>query len=399
MALTTSLLSGVTINEIGGSPSAGQDLNGNLIGTDDDQFIELVNTSGSTVDISGWQIYENTVVVHTFAPGTMLAAGERLVVVDSDDTLMGFPPAPTPVIGVYSDAPIGPSALDVIALVDPTTPGSEEYIILKGSVSFDPDPPALGTDDLTIAQILADYPGATQIGLTEVFQGTPDGQSAQRSGDGDSEWHRAEATAGGENTEISCFAPGTLISTPSGARPVEDFEPGDMVLTADGRAVPVRFNLVQSTEKRAVMPERLEPVRISAGALGGGLPLRDLVVTGDHGMILDGLVINASALVNGASIDWVPFAGLPEVVSYYHIETEDHDVILAEGAPTETFIDIAHRTMFDNYSDYLDLYGAERIIPEMDRPRISSRRLVPEQIKARLGIGEPVLDLAGLLSA
>ena len=223
--------------------------------------------------------------------------------------------------------------------------------------------------------------------------------SNQRSGDGDDIWVENAATPGDANPDIACFAPRTLISTPSGARPVEELGPGDMVLTADGRAVPVRFNLVQSVVKRAVMPERLEPVRICAGALGGGLPLRDLVVTGDHGMILDGLVINASALVNGSSIDWVPFAELPDPVVYHHIETEDHDVILAEGAATETFIDIPGRKAFDNYPDYLELYGVERIVPEMNAPRITARRLVPDAIKARLGIGETVFDDAGLLSA
>jgi len=86
-------------------------------------------------------------------------------------------------------------------------------------------------------------------------------------------------------------------------------------------------------------------------------------------------------------------------VVYYHIETEAHDVILAEGALAETFIDYADRKAFDNYQDYVDLYGAERIIPEMARPRISSRRLVPDAIKARLGIAEPELDWDLPLSA
>ena len=116
-------------------------------------------------------------------------------------------------------------------------------------------------------------------------------------------------------------------------------------------------------------------------------------------MIVDGLVINASALVNDGSIDWVPVDELPDRVTYYHVETEDHDVILANGAPAETFIDIPGRVGFDNYQEYLDLYGAERIIPEMDRPRIASRRMVPDAIKARLGIVEPVLDWDTPLSA
>ena len=92
-------------------------------------------------------------------------------------------------------------------------------------------------------------------------------------------------------------------------------------------------------------------------------------------------------------------AELPERVTYYHVEAEDHDVILANGAPAETFIDYLGRKAFDNYDEYVALYGAERIIPEMARPRISSRRLVPEAIKARLGIVEPQIDREAPLTA
>ena len=80
-----------------------------------------------------------------------------------------------------------------------------------------------------------------------------------------------------------------------------------------------------------------------------------------------------------------PVTDLPDRITYYHTETEDHDVIFANGAPSETFIDAVGRTAFDNYQEYIDLYGADRIIPEMDRIRISSHRMVPAAIKARLG--------------
>ena len=77
---------------------------------------------------------------------------------------------------------------------------------------------------------------------------------------------------------------------------------------------------------------------------------------------------------------------LDDTVTYYHVETEAHDAILANGAAAETFVDAVTRAEFDNHQEYLDLYGADRIIPEMDRPRIASQRLVPESIRSRLGI-------------
>jgi hypothetical protein len=178
-----------------------------------------------------------------------------------------------------------------------------------------------------------------------------------------------------------------MIATPSGARSVEGLRFNDLVLTADGRAVPVLWIGHRTLHPRQFrVPERMKPVRIRAGALGDGLPHNDLTVTADHGMILDGLVINALALVNGGSIDWVPLSDLPDRFTVYHIETQAHDVILANGAPTETFVDYVRRQAFDNYQEYVDLYGAERIIQEMDRPRLSALRFVPQAIRDRLGI-------------
>ena len=84
-----------------------------------------------------------------------------------------------------------------------------------------------------------------------------------------------------------------------------------------------------------------------------------------------------------------PLAELDDSVTYYHVETENHDVILAEGAAAETFIDYLDRCGFDNYQEYLDLYGAERVIHEMPLPRISAGRLVPGAIKALLGSRAP----------
>ena len=164
---------------------------------------------------------------------------------------------------------------------------------------------------------------------------------------------------------------------------------GDLVLTADGRAVPVLWLGEQLVKKRiGQVPEALQPVCIQAGALGNHSDLR---VTADHGMIVDGLVINAGALVNGDTITWATTA-TPYTV--YHIETPAHEVILANGAMAETFIDAVERRAFDNYAEYLDLCDVDRIIPEMSRPRISSARLVPQAVKDRLQNVPPKVKLS-----
>ena len=193
-----------------------------------------------------------------------------------------------------------------------------------------------------------------------------------------------------------CFAADSLIATPTGERAVQDLKIGDPVLTLDGRAVPVKW-LGYQTLYRFRHGPHMQPVRIRAGALGNGLPHSDLTVTADHGMVFTpashqavgglkqvGYVINASALVNGTTIDFVPMAELEDSFVVYHIELEDHDVVLANGAPSETFIDAAGRKAFDNHQDYIDLYETERIIPEMRLSRITARRLLPEEVKTRL---------------
>lgn len=181
-----------------------------------------------------------------------------------------------------------------------------------------------------------------------------------------------------------CFAAGTMIATPAGERAVETLEIGDMVLTAEGAAVPVTFLGRQSLHKVFTPAERFAPVRVAAGALGQGLPHSDLVLTAAHALIIDGLAINAGALVNGTTITRDAAETLPERVTYFHVETAGHDVILANGAPAETFVDYVSRRAFDNYADYVALYGDEQPVAALDMPRISSPRLVPAAIRARL---------------
>ena len=181
-----------------------------------------------------------------------------------------------------------------------------------------------------------------------------------------------------------CFLAGTLIATPKGEVAVETLRRGDPIMTASGQMVSVKWVGYQKIHNSMFTSETRAPVCVSAGGLGGGLPHGDLFLTADHGLILDGLVINAGALVNGVTIRSVPLAEMPETFVYYHIETEGHEIILANGAASETFIDYATRQSFDNYAEYVALFGEEPVISEMDIPRISAARLVPPGTRARL---------------
>lgn len=187
----------------------------------------------------------------------------------------------------------------------------------------------------------------------------------------------------GQDT-IICFAAGTLIATPDGERAVEMLSIGDLVTTADGDAVPVKWTGRQTFHTRLCSPERIAPVRITAGALGNGLPHADLLLTSCHAVILHGLAITAGALVNGTTIIREPVTALPDTVTYWHVETEGHRVILANGAPAETYLDYENRRAFDNYDEYVALYGDQPGIEEMNLLRITSARLVPAAIQRQL---------------
>ena len=182
----------------------------------------------------------------------------------------------------------------------------------------------------------------------------------------------------------ACFAAGTMISTTKGEVAVQDLMAGDMIVTADGRAVPVKWLGYQDLFPSNVT-QHMQPVRIRTGALGDNVPNADLVVTANHAMMLDGLLVNAGALINGDTIDYLPLEECDFRLRVYHVETEAHEAILANGAASESYLDVPNRASFDNYDDYLDTHGPDRLIHEMPLPRISSKRLLPATLKERLG--------------
>ncbi len=191
-----------------------------------------------------------------------------------------------------------------------------------------------------------------------------------------------------------CFARGTRIATPWGETLVEGLKIGDVLRTPDGREVDIKWIGTRTMVPMFNPADRLEPVVIRKGALGENVPHSDLVVTADHGMIIDGMVINASALVNGRDIHFLEYRALGRAIEYFHIETENHDAILANGAASETYLDIPGRQFFDNHAQYTALYGPETAITEMKTPRITSAQMLPQTLRDRFGIQDDAVQIA-----
>ena len=205
-------------------------------------------------------------------------------------------------------------------------------------------------------------------------------------------------TADAGDLEV-CFLTGTMIATPDGERAVESLAIGDLVLTVDGETRPVRWMGVQTISRVFSDPQRGRPVTIRAGALGDNVPHRDLHVSPDHAMFVDGILAHAGALVNGTSI--VRMADVPERFTYHHIELEDHALVLAEGAPAETFVDAVTRRRFDNFPEYEALYGDEQpdMIAEHDAPRALTARQVPPTLRDRLAARAEALGFVEAIAA
>ena len=159
--------------------------------------------------------------------------------------------------------------------------------------------------------------------------------------------HLADDGAGG--TEIlTCFLPGTRILTMSGEVLVERLTLQDEVATvADGLVTykPIKWIGVRHLNRRAVATVGIKPVRILAGAFEGGIPSHDLFVTPEHCIYVENCFIPARMLLNGQS---VVEEEKPEGFSYYHVELEQHAIIIANGLLTESYLDTGNRSNFSN---------------------------------------------------
>jgi len=181
---------------------------------------------------------------------------------------------------------------------------------------------------------------------------------------------------------LYCFEKNTLIATPSGEVPVSELAIGDEVLNCDNNSVKVKWIGRQTINPFFAKLEKSMPIKISVGALGNDLPTADLYVSPGHAILVDGVLVHALALVNGSTITQMQrWSG---DVEYFHIETENHELILANGAAAETFIDNVSRKEFDNWAEYEALYPNAAPMIELDLPRVKFARQLPKVISDRL---------------
>ncbi len=144
---------------------------------------------------------------------------------------------------------------------------------------------------------------------------------------------------------IICFTPGTLIATPKGERAVESLREGDRVITRDNGIQEIRWTGHRPlTGAELARARHLRPVRIRAGALGNGLPERDMVLSPNHRVLVANdrtalyfeereVLVAAKHLTGIDGVDEIDV----NMVTYVHFMFDQHEVVLSDGAWTESF--------------------------------------------------------------
>lgn len=160
------------------------------------------------------------------------------------------------------------------------------------------------------------------------------------------------------NTAVAvvCFAAGTRILTPEGNVAVEDLQAGDTVVTASGAHRPIRWLGHRTVDcDRHPRPETVWPIRVERHAFAENKPERDLWLSPAHAVLAQGVLVQIERLVNGATVRQVA----RDSVSYWHLELDSHDAILAEALEAETYLDTGNRSFFGNGGTATQLVATE----------------------------------------
>lgn len=144
---------------------------------------------------------------------------------------------------------------------------------------------------------------------------------------------------------VTCFLAGSRIETPDGPVPVETLRAGDLVLTVSGAPRPVRWIGERHLDaSRHPRPAAICPIRVAPGAFAPDVPRRALLLSPDHAVFVEGVLIPVKYLLNGTTIR----PARRRRLHYLHVELDSHDVVLAEGLPVETYLDVGDRGRFEN---------------------------------------------------
>ncbi len=271
------------------------------------EFIEIAVPTGTDVSSYTLQVYASDgTVAHTYSLGTVQSTvwGQDVYVIDQ--TTSGF-----------ADIQSG----EALALVDDT--GTVDQFISFGGA--------------TVTATSGDANGLTSTSVGSVGFG-----QTLESNDGGTSYSAQSSPNSGT---IPCFAAGTLIETPDGPVPVESLAAGDMVVTRDRGAQEIRWRSCRAQQLGVVRRDK-RPVLIQAGALGPGLPDRDMIVSPQHRILVGSSGQLTGAFAREALTPAKALTGLPgirhmmgrETIHWYHFACDRHEIVRANGCWSESLL-------------------------------------------------------------
>ena len=201
------------------------------------------------------------------------------------------------------------------------------------------------------------------------------------------------AVAADDLVSPPCFTPGTRILTDRGYVAVEDLTVGCRVRTRDAgvqRLVWVGDVALSAADLRA-RPE-FQPVRIRAGAFGAGRPVRDMLVSPQHRILVRNwmaelhfgipeVLIAAQHLIDGTTIARAP---QETGMRYLHIMCDAHHIIWADGLETETFRPGPHSLGAVPQATLDELLALFPQLRQCDRPAFDPARPMLRAWEARM---------------
>ncbi|OUI83771.1 hypothetical protein HC62_13720 [Acetobacter tropicalis] len=175
-----------------------------------------------------------------------------------------------------------------------------------------------------------------------------------------------------------CFLAGSMVRTPEGDVAVENLRSGDHVVAlVNGQNVTreVVWTGVAHAKIKADMPDDMAgyPVRILKNAFAEGVPYKDMLITAEHCLFIDGKMVPARMLVNGSSIFYD--RSITDY-DYYHVETAEHSVLTVDGMLTESYLDTGNRAAFVSNGNVVSLGRAKSWAEDAAAPLAVSRDAV-----------------------
>lgn len=378
---TGAILSGQTTVTSGGSVSGGTVASsGTLVVSKGGASISTTIASGGSVGVAGTL---TSAIVQGGATASVISGGKATsTTIQSAGTLnvaSGATLGTTTVSngGVVSAAS-GSTISGVVTLVNGATAtipstaggtvdlsGTNANLIITGTgspttvISGFTGTAAGDTDGITLANVKTanvgsvTYPDADHVTLT-----LKDGSAVTLNIVGvQALGYELDSDSNGNLVYAVCFLEDTQIAVPDGLKAIQDMAVGDEVLISrEGVTVTDAITWVGKAHwnVRTHLPDDQAgyPVRVLQNAIAEGVPFKDLLVTAEHCLFLNGHFVPARMLVNGRSIFYDKTI---TSYDYYHIETTKHSIVSADGLLTESYLDTGNRHSFSQDSKVIQL--------------------------------------------